>query len=212
MKPIPTRSGFTLIEVLVVISIIGVLSAVVLSSFNIARLKAKNIQVLSQIDQYRKALALIYSDKGSYPYLGNTNTQYCLGKAPTDQTHCFNTYGSTMPVENEVLVTELSRYIPDAPNPNREGVKYGSTEIKGSTYRCVTEVNGHCVTAIITWLLHGTFQCDNVPLVTPTPTATVTPSPSVTPTPTPTPTPSSSTSDITTLHAGGATICIQTMR
>ena len=60
--------GFTLLELLVVIAIIGVLSAVVLASLNSSREKASNSAILSQMNEYQKALELYYSDTGVYPH------------------------------------------------------------------------------------------------------------------------------------------------
>ena len=70
------KRGFTLIELLVVIAIIGLLSAVVLASLNAARERARNASYVAQIKEYQKALALHYSENGSYP--GNT-TWGCIG-------------------------------------------------------------------------------------------------------------------------------------
>lgn len=64
------NKGFTLIELLIVIAIIGILSSVVLSSLNAARLKARNVARISQLNQIRKSLELYYDDHGAYPYIG----------------------------------------------------------------------------------------------------------------------------------------------
>ncbi len=61
------KSGFTLIELLVVISIIGVLSAVVISALNSARLKARNVERISNLRQVQKALEMYFNDNGVYP-------------------------------------------------------------------------------------------------------------------------------------------------
>ncbi|MEQ1561467.1 MAG: prepilin-type N-terminal cleavage/methylation domain-containing protein, partial [Nitrospira sp.] len=61
------NSGFTLMEVLVVISIIGLLSGVILPSTNSARVKAKDAMRVSQIDEVQKALELYNSTYGHYP-------------------------------------------------------------------------------------------------------------------------------------------------
>ncbi len=64
----PSR-GFTLIELLVVIAIIGILSATVLVSLNSARQKAKMAAVQAQMVEFKKLMALEYSDNGSYTNL-----------------------------------------------------------------------------------------------------------------------------------------------
>ena len=61
------RKGFTLIELLVVIAIIGILSATVLVSLNTARAKARDARRQSDVRQLETALALYYSEHGTYP-------------------------------------------------------------------------------------------------------------------------------------------------
>lgn len=61
------NKGFTLIEVLVVIAIIGILSSVVLSSLNGARVKSRDAKRISDLKQIQIALNLYYSDNGHYP-------------------------------------------------------------------------------------------------------------------------------------------------
>lgn len=66
-----SNKGFTLIEILVVIAIIGVLSAVVLPSLNEARIKARNVMRKNDLNQIRTALFLYYDIYGHYMYLGS---------------------------------------------------------------------------------------------------------------------------------------------
>ena len=61
------RAGFTLVELLVVISIIGILTIISLASFNNAQIKAKDAQRKSDLNQIHKALMLYFSDSGSFP-------------------------------------------------------------------------------------------------------------------------------------------------
>lgn len=63
--------GFTLIEILVVISIIGMLSSIVISQFRLSTYKAHDSQRIDQIDQITKALELYYADNGKYPNNSN---------------------------------------------------------------------------------------------------------------------------------------------
>jgi len=61
------QGGFTLIELLIVIAIIGILSSIVLASLTTAREKGRDANRAAQAKEIEKALALYYSDSGSYP-------------------------------------------------------------------------------------------------------------------------------------------------
>lgn len=63
-----TQSGFTLIEILVVVAIIGMLSIVVVISLNQARAKGRDAKRKSDMGQVQKALELYANDNnGTYP-------------------------------------------------------------------------------------------------------------------------------------------------
>ena len=59
--------GFTIIELLVVVAIIAVLSAVVLVTFEDARLKSRDAKRLSDMKELEKAFALYSDSHGHYP-------------------------------------------------------------------------------------------------------------------------------------------------
>ena len=62
--------GFTLVELLVVISIIGILSSFAVVSLNSARQKARDALRKGDIAQLRTALEMYYDDYLSYPACG----------------------------------------------------------------------------------------------------------------------------------------------
>ncbi len=59
-----------MIELLVVISIIGLLSSVVLASLNTARVKARDARRIADLGQIRTALNLFFDTNGYYPQSG----------------------------------------------------------------------------------------------------------------------------------------------
>lgn len=63
------QKGFTLIELMVVISIVGLLSSVVLAALSSARGKAKDSAVMYELRQISTLMALEYSDSSSYTNL-----------------------------------------------------------------------------------------------------------------------------------------------
>lgn len=59
--------AFTLVELLVVVSIIGLLTSIVIASLNSSRTKARDSRRVSDIREIRSALELYYTDVREYP-------------------------------------------------------------------------------------------------------------------------------------------------
>ena len=84
--------GFTLIELMVVISIIGVLSSVVMAGLSSARAKAGDSANVQRMKQIQTAIELYREDNGSYPTTGG-NFQY----------NGYNTGGNLTPVFQSLI-------------------------------------------------------------------------------------------------------------
>jgi type II secretion system protein G len=71
------KKGFTILELLVVVAIIGLLSAIVLASLNSSRSKGRDAKRIEDMRQFVNALELYYNAKGVYPsraqLFSNTN-------------------------------------------------------------------------------------------------------------------------------------------
>lgn len=79
MKHIFRNRGFTLIELMVVISIIGLLASTVLASLSTARSKARDTARLSEAHELMKALEIYRTKNGAYPCSGTA--MVCLANA-----------------------------------------------------------------------------------------------------------------------------------
>lgn len=94
--------GFTLIGVLVAISIIGVLATEVLSSLSSARERARDTRRLTEAKSLQKALELYYLDNNEYPQGYPSGTSNC-SDYPAHNTNWNN------------LMLELADYMPVIP-------------------------------------------------------------------------------------------------
>jgi prepilin-type N-terminal cleavage/methylation domain-containing protein len=109
MKTPQKNLGFTILELLVVISIIGLLASVILASINRARIGAKNVQDIATIQEVGRALHLYMLDSKHLP-LSYSDTSVSQGT--TD-------YSDTM---SELI---LRGYYPQIPISNSpDGFRY----------------------------------------------------------------------------------------
>lgn len=97
------KRGFTLIELIVVIAIIGLLSTLAVVALGSARLKARDSKRLSDLKQLQTALELYYTDQNQYPagnavVLGAGNF-VCLNAVGWQAVGCANPYMGLVPAD-----------------------------------------------------------------------------------------------------------------
>jgi general secretion pathway protein G len=99
------KRGFTMMEIMIVIVIIGVLAGVAMLSYQRARWQSYYAQAANDIEEIAAALQLYYDDHGDYPRVGQKFSAY--SSAPS-----WNTFG-----------IYLKPYLPSIPHPGFEPIK-----------------------------------------------------------------------------------------
>lgn len=113
------KRGFTLLELLVVISVISMLSSVILANTSTARAKGRDSQRTQQIRQIDLATRLYIQDNGHAPDLNGTCKAQSSSPTPEQESACFVV--STSAFNWDMLAEDLKPYIaslPQDPCPN----------------------------------------------------------------------------------------------
>lgn len=78
------KKGFTLVELLIVIAILAILSAVGVANFQSARIKARDVGRKSDLQTIAKSLEAYVNDHGSYPLSNSDGEIICKTSAPVE--------------------------------------------------------------------------------------------------------------------------------
>lgn len=115
------QTGFTLVELLVVISIIGILSSFAGVSLNSARNKARDALRKADMAQLRTAINLYYDANGKYPVCGVwDDNSPDFGAAVQAGADCYNTIlSSSLTAAAKPYLDKLPR---DPKNPTNSPV------------------------------------------------------------------------------------------
>jgi len=71
--------GFTIVELLIVIVVIGILALLVITTYSGIQAKARNSQRQTDVQSIQTQLEAFYSQNGYYPSLGDMNSTSWLG-------------------------------------------------------------------------------------------------------------------------------------
>lgn len=96
------KKGFTLIELMVVISIIALLSSIILSSLKSAKDKANIISAVQSFQELQKATELYYSNYGAYPGVGGP-PQHTFAMGATGFTDSLTPFIQTWFINKQLL-------------------------------------------------------------------------------------------------------------
>lgn len=131
-----TMSGFTIVELLIVIVVIAILAAIAIISYNGVINRAEVTKTANAVEAYRKALLIYKADNKIYPTTG----AFCLGDqypllADTGVAAC--RYKSS-PIANTAGAANrnlLKPYIGEnLPMPSTKSISYGTNEFVGAHF------------------------------------------------------------------------------
>lgn len=102
------KRGFTIIEILVVVSIIALLSSVLLTSFQEARAKARDAERLREVKEIQNALELYRAQYGLYPI----SVGWWRSSNPTEWDTLKNVLASYISLPNDPTLSGTPRATP----------------------------------------------------------------------------------------------------
>lgn len=168
-----TNKGFTLIEILIVVAIIGILASIVLVGLNPSKKAANDARRLSDLKQVQNALELFYHKCGYYPAPGASETgsscsdftTHLLGINPDDPTQETQTWtGLKNSLQNSVSGVGI---IPSDPVGGRFSYTYAVNKTDGQSYvlKAHTESNPQALKSSynsngVGIFTYTTFNCD----------------------------------------------------
>lgn len=102
------KHGFTIVELLIVIVVIGILAAITIVAYNGIQQRARNAQVIAGVEAYNKALRSYHAVNSAYPTTGG-----CLG-ANYPSNYCWQGTSGTHTI-NATLDGNLANFISNKP-------------------------------------------------------------------------------------------------
>ena len=161
------KSGFTIVELLIVIVVIAILAAISIVAYNGIQARAENSKTINGVGAYIKAFNLYVADNGvypsstGYPCLGVSASGGCAKLSVGDPTCNYSGNTNVIPAFDALLVPYMG---PTKPSISEQVINCAG----GDTYRgAYMEANsGNVKTMRIVYHLKGDLQCSAIAGVT----------------------------------------------
>lgn len=125
------QTGFTIVELLIVIVVIAILAAITIVTYSNIQTRARNTQTVSAANQYIKAISMYAAEKGSYPNAAGA----CLGTGYEYEGVAGRCGGSvTSLTEKAAFNTAIAEYMSGLPQLSTKNLQINSTNIRAGGY------------------------------------------------------------------------------
>ena len=126
-----TQPGFTIVELLIVIVVIGILASITIVAYNGTQDRARTVQAIGSAKAYIDSLGMIATNTGNYPVPAVSGTIACFDGMLVCNGSANQTYSTA-------LYNAVRQYIPNAPLTfpyTTTLLTYASTaDVGGGTY------------------------------------------------------------------------------
>lgn len=152
-------SGFTIIELLIVIIVIGILATISTVAYNGAQTRAENTKTINAVTAYVKAFSLYAAEKGTYPYPVPAGANACLGNGWTGSCGTVVTGSPSCPIGaiassvDASFNSKLAEYSSSFPAMSTQKIA-----CQGMTYSGAV-ATGNAKTMVIYMFLKGNADC-----------------------------------------------------
>lgn len=140
-KQIHRRYGFTVVELLIVIVVIGILASLTVVAYSGVRESARNTKILSDLSQVNKLVQAYYARNGSYPVTGALMDSTNLG---LNDVNC----GHPSARNVSAWVPDLNATLPQSDgNPNGGAKRANETTRQPGCYVYISDGTSYLLTA-----------------------------------------------------------------
>ena len=133
------QHGFTIVELLIVIVVIGILASITIVAYNGIQRRAQNTQLLAAFDAYEKGLRQYKTFNNKYPELESDIGIACLGgpfpaEPPFSEGECYKMNGTTYARQSSALNATLSDFLSPLPKTPNNTHTISSISVRGIMY------------------------------------------------------------------------------
>lgn len=165
-----SKSGFTIVELLIVIVVIGILAAITIVAFNGVQQRAKSSQTVQAVTQWARILKMYRAENDGYPaQVSCLGDGYGRGPTGTDATggQCRQDSSTAGAVDvNATFTAAMAKYIPNGigPTPAMETVNGsgGYPYYRGAYFYPYYVSGGTVSPARIDFVITGSSTCPSV--------------------------------------------------